>query len=301
MANIKQIRKNTSKARQLLMRARHQKFAVGAFNIDSQDILIAVLAAAKKLRAPVIINLSQSEVEAIGLENARDVIDNYKAEYGVEAYLNLDHGPSVALAKEAIDAGFEFVHIDISQADHEASEAEIIEQTQAITSYARFTGAIVESEPHYFAGSSNLHDEEIDYQELRKTFSTPSGALKFSQATDIDIFAASVGNLHGNYAVPKQLDLTLLAKICDKVSSAVSLHGGSGTPLFYFEEASKLGVSKINVNTDLRIAFRNSLERVLKENPDEYAVMKLMPEVHAAVQEVVEEKIMAFGSAGKAV
>jgi fructose-bisphosphate aldolase class II len=300
MANIKQIRRNTSRARQLLLRSRQQKFAIGAFNIDSQDILISILGAATKLKAPVIINLSAGEAKAIGLENARDLIDNYKAELGVEAYLNLDHSPSVALSKEAIDAGFEFVHIDISQADHGASEDEIRKKTKKVTEYARFTGAIVESEPHYFAGSSNLHTEEIDYEEIKKTFSTPQGAFDFAYTTDIDIFAASVGNLHGNYAVPKQLDLPLLESICNKLSCAVSLHGGSGTPLFYFEEAAKLGVSKINVNTDLRIAFRRALEKALKDNPDEYAVMKLMPEVHAAVQAVVEEKIEAFGSSGKA-
>ncbi len=113
-----------------MLRAHQQKFAVGAFNIDSQDILISVIKAAAELRAPVIINLSEAEVEAIGLENARDLVDNYKEQYGVEAYLNLDHGPSVRLAKEAIDAGFEFVHIDISQHDHGASLEEIIKKSK---------------------------------------------------------------------------------------------------------------------------------------------------------------------------
>ena len=79
------------------------------------------------------------------------------------------------------------------------------------------------------------------------------------------------------------------------------MHGGSGTPLHYFEEAARIGVSKININSDMRVVFRETLEKVLRENPDEYAVVKLMPEVYGAVQAVVEEKIHAFGSAGKAV
>jgi fructose-bisphosphate aldolase, class II len=300
VASIKEIRESTSRARQLMLRAHQQKFAVGAFNIDSQDILISVLKAAKELKAPVIINLSESEAEEIGLENARDLVDNYKEEYKIEAYLNLDHGPSVKLAKEAIDLGFEFVHIDISQADHGASLEEIIQKTKQITEYARFTGAIVESEMHYFAGSSNLHDEKIDYDEIKKFFSDPKSALEFVHSTDIDIFAASVGNLHGSYNVPKQLDLTLLESVCSAVPCSVSLHGGSGTPLFYFEEAAKIGVSKININTDVRVAHRRALEKVLKENPDEYSVMKLMKDVEAATQKVIEEKIKAFGSEGKA-
>ena len=110
MPNLKEVRKQTSKARQLMFRANQQKFAIGAFNIDSQDILISIMEAAAKLKAPVIINLSAAELDAIGMENARDLVDNYKEELGVEAYLNLDHGPTVKLAKEAIDAGFEFVH-----------------------------------------------------------------------------------------------------------------------------------------------------------------------------------------------
>lgn len=301
MPNLKEIRRSTSKARQLMLRAHQQRFAVGAFNIDSQDILISVIKAAAELRAPVIINLSEAEVEAIGLENARDLVDNYKEEYGVEAYLNLDHGPSVRLAKEAIDAGFEFVHIDISQHDHSAPLDEIIKKTKQVTEYARFTGAIVESEMHYFAGSSNFHEENIDFEEIKKDFTDPRSALDFVHQTDVDIFAASVGNLHGSYPVPKQLNLVLLQQVCDMLPCSVSLHGGSGTPLFYFEEAAKIGVNKININTDVRIAHRKALEKALEENPGEYSVMKLMKVVEEATQKVIEEKIKAFGSAGKAI
>lgn len=204
------------------------------------------------------------------------------------------------MCKEAIDAGFEFVHIDISHENHDATDEEIAQKTKQVTEYARFTGAIVESEMHYFVGSSNLHDEEIDYEEVKATFTKPKEALEFVHATDIDILAASVGNLHGSYPVPKELDLALLEQICETVPCSVSLHGGSGTPLFYFEEAAKLGVGKININSDVRIAHRKALEKELKDNPDEYSVMKLMAEVNKATQDVIEEKIKAFGSEGKA-
>lgn len=297
---IAEIRQNTTRARHLMQRTRAQRFAVGAFNIDNQETLVAVVKAAKKLRSPVLIEVSDGEVKALGLENVRDLVDNYKAEYGVEMYLNLDHAPTVESCKRAIDAGYEFVHIDISQANHNASDKEIIERTREVVEYARFTGALVESEPHYFGGSSNLHTETIDYEEIKKTFSTPEGAAMFVEATGIDTFAAAVGNLHGKYPVPKILDLDLLQSIRDAIHCQISLHGGSGTPLEYFKKSAKIGVSKININSDMRYAFRTTLERVLRENPDEYAIVKLMPEVYFAVQEVVEEKIMAFGSSGKA-
>jgi len=299
--SIRQIRDNTTRARHLMQRSRQQKFAVGAFNIDNQETLIAVARAAQKLNAPVLVEVSDGEVEALGLENVRDMVDNYKAEYGVEMYLNLDHSPTVESCKRAIDAGYEFIHIDISQANHDATEEEIIEKTKEVVEYAKFTGALVESEPHYFGGSSNLHEEEIDYEEIKKTFSTPEGTKAFVDATGIDTFAAAVGNLHGKYPVPKQLDLELLTRIREAIGCQISLHGGSGTPLHYFEEAARIGVSKININSDMRYVFRTTLEKVLADNPKEYAVVKLMPEVYKAVEAVVEEKINAFDSAGKAV
>lgn len=298
---IGQIRERTLRARHLMQRSRSQQFAVGAFNIDNQETLIAVSKAAAKLRAPVLVEVSHGEVEAMGIENVRDMVDNYRDEYGIEMYINLDHSPTVGDCKRAIDEGFEFIHIDISQANHDASDEEIIEKTKEVVEYAKFTGALVESEPHYFGGSSNVHKEAIDYEAIKKTFSTPEGSRAFVEATGIDTFAAAVGNLHGKYPVPKQLDLELLQRIRDAIDCQISLHGGSGTPLHFFEEAARIGVSKININSDMRYAFRTTLEKVLRENPDEYAIVKLMPQVYDEVQKVVEEKINAFGSAGRAV
>lgn len=298
---IREIKDNCIRARHLMLRSRQQHFAVGAFNIDNQETLIAVCRAAQAKKSPVMVEVSHGEVEALGLENIRDMVDNYKAEYGVEVYINLDHSPTVEDAKRGIDTGFEFIHIDVSQADHDASDEEIIAATKEVVAYAKLTGAVVESEPHYFAGSSNLHTEQIDYEEIRKTFSTPEGAAAFVKATGIDTFAAAIGNLHGKYPVPKQLDLELLQKIRDAIHCNISLHGGSDTPGHYFKEAAKIGVSKVNINSDMRVAFRLTVEKVLKENPDEFALIKLMDEVKEAVQKVVEEKIDTFGSAGKAV
>lgn len=298
---IEEIRDNTTRARHLMQRSRQQHFAVGAFNIDNQETLIAVAQAAQKLNAPVLVEVSDGEVKALGLDNIRDMVDNYKLQYGIEMYINLDHSPTVEDCKRAIDAGFEFIHIDISQANHDATEEEIIEKTKEVVEYARFTGALVESEPHYFGGGSNVFKENFDYEEVKKTFSTPEGTKYFVDATGIDTYAAAIGNLHGKYPVPKELDLELLQKIRDSIECQISLHGGSGTPLHYFEDAARIGVSKININSDMRYVFRKELEKVLADNPDEYAVVKLMPQVYGAVQAVVEEKINAFGSAGKAV
>jgi fructose-bisphosphate aldolase class II len=290
---------NIEAARALYARTKSEKFALGAFNIDNQETLIAIARAAAAKQSPVLVEVSAGEVDALGLHNVRCLVDNYRSEYGIEMYINLDHSPSVAAAKAGIDAGFEFIHIDLSQAKKDASDAEIVAATKEVAEYAKATGALVESEPHYFGGSSNVHTEDIDYEAIKKTFTKPEEAVKFISETGIDTFAVAIGNLHGLYPVPKQLDLELLAKIRAAVPVYLSLHGGSGTPEDQFRGAVAGGISKININSEMRKAFRATLEKVLADNPKEYAVVKLMPPVIEAIQAVVENKMDIFGSAGK--
>ena len=296
---IDQIRANCDQARASMARARAEYYALGAFNIDNQETLKAIVLAAVNKQAPFLVEVSQGEVDALGLDNIRSLVDNYRDQYGLEVYINLDHSPSVDAAKAGIDAGFEFIHIDISQANHDATREEIIAQTKEVVAYAVKTGALVEAEERYFMGSSNLHTEAIDYEEVKKYNTKPDQAVDFVSRTGIDTFAAQIGNLHGKYPVPKKLDLDLLAQIRAAITSNISLHGGSGTPGHYFVGAVQIGVSKININTDMRIAYRRTLEQQLADNPNEYAVVKLMDKVVDAVHEVVESKIDMFNSGGK--
>jgi fructose-bisphosphate aldolase class II len=112
---LRQMRENCEDARKLMRRSGTQKFAVGAFNLDNQETLIAVARAAKNKKAPVLVEVSQGEVDALGLDNVRDMVENYKVQYGIEMYINLDHSPTVEDAIAGIEAGFEFIHIDISR------------------------------------------------------------------------------------------------------------------------------------------------------------------------------------------
>lgn len=300
MPTLAQIRKNCELARAAFERANREHFALGAFNLDNQETLVAVVRAAIAKKAPVLVEVSKTEADAMGLENVRDLVDNYKQQYGVEMYINLDHSPTVKDAIAGISAGFECIHIDISQANPRASDDEIKIKTREVVRAARLTGAMVEAEPHYFAGSSNKHKEKFDYAKIKKYFTNPQAAREFVEATGIDTYAVAIGNLHGSYPVPKVLDLDLLREIRATVGCNLSLHGGSGTAKHYITEAVKIGISKININSDLRIAYRETLEKVLKENKDEYAVIKLMDRVISHVQKVVEDKIDTFNAAGKA-
>src|ERR1700759_5366953 len=197
---------NIERARELMLRSRDEHFAVGAFNVDNQETLLAIVRAAQAKESPALVEVSHDEVSIIGLANMRSMVDNYREEYGVELYINLDHSPSVQAAKAGIDAGFEFVHIDYSQANRNATEEQIIAATV----------------------------QAIDYGEIRKPFSTPEGASAFVAQTGVDTYAAAVGNLHGRYPAPKALDLELPQRIRDAVDCNISLHGGRGTPGDFF-------------------------------------------------------------------
>jgi fructose-bisphosphate aldolase, class II len=257
--------------------------------------------AAANKKAPVLVEVSSDEVQMLGLHNVRCLVDNYRYEYGIEMYLNLDHAPSVEAAQAGIDAGFEFIHIDVSQAERDATEEEIIAATKAVVAYAKRPGALVESEPLYFGGSSNVHPEAIDYAAMQRTLTTPEGARQFIAATKIDTFAVAIGNLHGLYPGPKQLDLALLERIRAAVPGYLSLHGGSGTPEAQFRGAVERGISKININSELRQAYRTTLEAQLQAHPEQVAVVKLLGLVLDAVQALVEQKLDVFGAAGKRV
>jgi fructose-bisphosphate aldolase class II len=287
-------------ARALLERARTEQFAVGAFNADNLTTMRAIARAARATAAPVLVELSQAEVEAIGLANARDFLDNEIEALGIEAYLNLDHAPDAERVEAAIDAGFEFVHVDVFQSGPRISEARVIEETRQVVAYARRTGAIVEGEQKYFAGSSTLHRHTPDAAAIAASLSTPAGARRFVEATEVDILAVGISNLHGRYPQPKRLDLSLLARIRSQVDVPFSLHGASGTPRSMYSAVARVGITKININSDIRYAYRRALENEFRAHPNEYATAKLIGPVMDAVQSVVEDKIRAFGSAGKA-
>src|SRR3982750_4495772 len=137
---FQQNRKNCQQAREAFERARKGHYALGAFNLDNQETLKAVVLAAKAKNAPVLVEISKGEADALGLDNVRDMVDNYKVDYGVEMYINLDHSPTVEDAIAGITAGFECIHIDVSQANHEATDEQIIKDTQEVVKAAKLTG-----------------------------------------------------------------------------------------------------------------------------------------------------------------
>jgi fructose/tagatose bisphosphate aldolase len=233
--------------RELIARSRVERFAVGAFNADKPETLRAICRAAQAPVAPVLIEVSQP-VDVFGLENARDVLDNEIDALGIEAYFNFDHAPTVSTAMSAINASFEFVHLDLFQCDPEATGDDVIDATREVVAHAQETGALVEGEPRSLTGSSTLHPDHVDLAAVEASLTTPEQARTFVDATGIDTLAVGIGNVHGRHPAPKRLDLHLLARLRGAVDVNLSLHGGSGARYAVYRGVARGGVSKININ-----------------------------------------------------
>jgi fructose-bisphosphate aldolase class II len=262
----------------VLTKAKAEKFAVGAFNIGGLDTLKAVAEAAGNLGAPVIVEVSPGEQRYLGLQNFSSLVSNTKEEYGGEIFLNLDHGADMEIIKTAIELGFDMVHFDGSSLPLE----ENIRLCQEVVAAAHGKGVLVEGE----------------MDPIGQRLTDPQAARSFTEKTGVDILAVSVGNKHGMEGEEK-LDLERLREINTALpESFFSLHGGSGVAPEDLAAAIPLGIVKINVNTELRLAYRETLENVLRGDPEEIAMYKLLPPVIEAVEKVVEAKILMFGSAG---
>jgi fructose-bisphosphate aldolase class II len=278
-------------------KAKQEGFAIGAFNAANLEIVKAIVSAAQETQSPVIIEASQGEIEYFGFENFLAVVKNFRKNSGLPVFTNLDHGKEIENVQKAIELGFDMVHFDGS----DLSPEENLKASVQIVNQAREKSVLIEVEFEKIQRSSQAYPEETAKEvQIKGELTDPEKAARVVAETRTDILAVSIGNLHGVYQTPEEIDLLRLEELSRKLACFFSLHGGSGIGEGQLKEAIKLGIVKVNVNTDLRIAFRETLDNVLRGS-EEIKIYKLMPPVIAAVQKVVEEKIQSFGSAGKAV
>ncbi|PIU02436.1 ketose-bisphosphate aldolase [Candidatus Shapirobacteria bacterium CG09_land_8_20_14_0_10_49_15] len=278
------------KAKEILQKARDNGYALGAFNAGSVEIVRAIVQAAGDKQAPLIIETSANEANYFGMENFLDVVENFQQSSGLEILTNFDHGPGLEECQRAIEAGYDLIHFDGSQLPLE----ENIKITQALVAQAHERGVLVEAEIDRIAGQSVANFQDAESVQATSNYTDPAQAAAFARQTGCDILAAFVGNLHGTYPTSPRLDLERLALIGQQVPCWLSLHGGSGLSPEDVRQAIKMGVVKVNVNTELRLAFRETLENILRGSED-VAIYKIMPPVIAAMQKIVEEKIELFG------
>jgi len=280
--------------REILEKARNEGWALGAFNAGTIEIVKAIVQAGQNQQAPVIIETSAGEAGHFGIENFLDIVNNFRQQTNLPILTNFDHGPGLEECQRAIEAGYSLVHFDGSILPYE----ENVKITKALVAQAHEKGILIEGEMDRILGDSRPHDELAESVQASGIYTDPQRAEDFVNQTGCDILAVFIGNIHGTYKTPKKLDVERLKAIKGRVSCFLSLHGGSGLLPEDIKKAIGLGVVKINVNTELRIALRETLENVLKGS-DEMAIYKIMTPVIAAVQKVTEEKIKLFGSVGK--
>ncbi len=286
-------------AKEWFQKARKENFAIGAFNVDSLEIFRGICIAGKNKKSPVMLEFSQGEVGYFGLANIVDMVLHARREYQIPILLNLDHSKKVEDCLAAINIGrFDDVHFDGSELPYD----ENVIGAKKVVAAAHAKGLLVEGEIDKISGSSEAHLEDIDVDALKKSYSDPARAKKFVSETGVDIFAAFFGNLHGTFTNEPQLDIKLLGEIAKTLPDTfLSMHGGSGISAGQVREAIDVGkIVKVNVNTELRVAFHDALGEQVSANPDELAYYKLTDQMVMAVAAVVEGKIGIFGSAGKA-
>lgn len=257
------------------------------FNFSSLFQLNAITNVVEKKQIPFILGTSEGESEFIGLERAVALKKEVEKRLGLPIILNLDHGKSVEYTKKAIKAGYDMVHFDGS----ELSFKENLENTKKVTEIAKKKDVIVEGELGYLRGSSKFHKEKLKIK--KEDMTPPKKAKEFVQKTGVEALAVSIGNVHGVWAEMPNLDLNQLNMIKKEVggSAFLVLHGGSGISEKELEETLKNGITKINVNTEIRAAWRKGLEKTFQQKPDEVAPYKLAPQPIKRIEKVIERKL----------
>lgn len=282
---------------QILTNAQKGKYAIGQFNVSTDEQIKAIVETAEELKSPIIIATSESERKFIGAKQIVALISSWRKETGLPIILNADHCKSFDSAKEAVDAGYDMVQFDGSSLDFE----ENIKQTKKVMEYVKGKNSeiIFEAELGYLRGGSEIHKEKIEISE--EDLTKPEQAKKFVEATEIDALAVVIGNLHGIQAESKKLFLDRLKEIQKAVQGTLLvLHGGSDTEEKDIKKAIELGIVKININTELRVAYSDALEKEIKKHPEEVKPYKILAPAIEETKKVVAKKIKLFGSEGRA-
>lgn len=303
--------------KEIFDRALLEKYAIGAFNINNLELIQAVIESAEETKSPVILQISQGAKKYINNNYLMKLTQGALLSSTVPLVLHLDHGESFEICKECIDMGFSSVMIDGSKYDFEIN----IEITKKVVDYAHKNGVTVEAELGRLAGI----EDEVSVNNIEAIFTDPNKALEFVSRTKCDSLAVAIGTSHGAYKFKNEpkLDFERLKKIKESLGEdyPLVLHGASsvladfvkinndygasidnamGVSEEILKEAITLGITKINVDTDLRLAFSGAVRQYLYQNPTEFDPRKYLGAAKESVKEVIKRKIKIFGSENKA-
>ena len=275
----------------ILKRAQEGHYAIGAFNVENMEMVMAVISAAEEMNAPVIMQTTPSTVKYAGLDYFLANVKVAASSASVPVVMHLDHGSSFDLAAQALRAGYTSIMIDGS---HESFE-ENIALSKAVVDMCKPSGIAVEAE----LGKVGGKEDDLDGGE-GDAYTDPQEAREFVERTRVDSLAIAIGTAHGMYKGEPKLDLERLSEIRDVVSVPLVLHGGSGIPDSKVQEAINRGICKVNYATELRIAFTHGVNEYLKANPNEIDPKKYNKAGLEEVKKFVKEKIQVCGCQNKA-
>ena len=271
--------------------------ALGHFNVADLVLLKAVLAAAAEVKVAVVVGASEGERDFLGTHELAALVKSLRQESGIPVFLNADHTHSLTKAVEAVKAGFDTVVTDFSAlpfAENVSRTKEAVETLKAIN-----PSVLVEGEIGDIGTGSEIHDTMRN--EFR-SLTTPEEARQFVASTGIDVLAPAVGNMHGMVRSmvqgkeKKRLNIERIAEIKKAAGIFLTLHGGSGTDDADFRNAIAAGINIIHINTELRVAWRRSLEDSLKRQPNQVVPYKILPPVVVAVKQVVASRLKLFSA-----
>lgn len=294
-----------------------EHFAIGAFNVNNMEIIQGIVDAAAEQNSPVILQASSSAIKYARVPYLKKMIEAALEEHDIPVVLHLDHGPDFETCKMCIDNGFTSVMIDGSKYDFEENVA----LTKKVVDYAHSHGVVVESELGKLAGI----EDDVNVSASDAMYTDPEQAKEFVERTGCDSLAIAIGTSHGAYKFKGEAKLRfdILAKVKELIpNTPIVLHGAStvipefveqcnkyggnipgakGVPDEMLHEASLSGVSKINVDTDLRLAMTGAIREVFTKDPSVFDPRKYLGAARTQIKDIVEHKIRdVFGSSNKA-
>ena len=303
--------------KEMFEKSMKEGFAIGAFNVNNMEIIQAIVDAASEENSPVILQASSSAIKYARPIYLKKMVEAATEETNIPIVLHLDHGPDFETCKACIDAGFTSVMIDGSKYDFE----ENIALTKKVVDYAHPRGVVVEAELGKLAGI----EDDVNVSASDAMYTDPEQAKEFVERTGCDSLAIAIGTSHGAYKFKGEAKLRfdILAKVKELIpNTPIVLHGAStvipelvemcnkygadipgakGVPDEILHEASLSGVSKINVDTDLRLAMTAAVRKEFVENPSVFDPRKYLGPARELIKETVQHKIRdVFGSSNKA-
>ena len=278
-------------AKEMLQEAREGKYAVGAFNVENMEMVMAVLAAAEAKNSPVIMQTTPGTIKYAGVDYYYANVAAAAARTKIPVVMHLDHGDSFDRAMAAYRAGYTSIMIDGSKLPFEDN----ITLTKRVVDACHPGGVYVEGELGKVGGKEDDLEGDDD-----NPYTNPDEAKIFVEKTGVDYLAIGVGTAHGVYKGIPKVNTDLIATIHDMVDIPLVLHGTSGVPDEQVVTAVRNGICKVNYATDLRIAFTNGAKAYMAEHPEAFDPKKYCKQGMEEVQKYVEQKIEVCGSVGKA-